>query len=55
MTFNELYGLGHLAGRDYARNIEAVTVADVRRVAGAYLDLDRRSEITVGPDSSAGQ
>lgn len=49
MTFNELYGLGFLAGRDYAAAIEAVTAVDVRRVAGIYLDLGRRTEVVVGP------
>ncbi len=52
MIFNELYGLGYLAGRDYARDIEAVTAADLKRVAGRYLALERRSEVKVGPEAT---
>jgi zinc protease len=50
MTFNELYGMGYLAGREYAEKILAVTAADVRRVAEKYLDPSIRAVITVGPD-----
>ena len=49
MAFNELYGLGYLAGRDYADQIMAVTDDDVLRVARKYLDPSIRAEITVGP------
>ncbi len=49
MAFNELYGLGYLAGREYADKIKAVSLADVRRVAEKYLDPDIRAEIIVGP------
>lgn len=49
MTFNELYGLGYLRGREYADRIRAVDVEAVRAAAGRFLDLDRRSEAVVGP------
>jgi zinc protease len=49
MAFNELYGLGYLAGRNYADKIMAVTADDVRRVARKYLNPEIRSEIIVGP------
>jgi len=52
MTFNELYGLGYLAGREYADRILAVKADDVKRVAGSYLDPGIRAEIVVGPPAA---
>lgn len=54
MTFNELYGLGYKAGWDYAKNISAVTLEDVQRVARQYLEPSIRAEIVVGPPDTAG-
>jgi zinc protease len=53
MAFNEIYGLGYLAGRKYAGNISAVTLDDVQRVAKKYLDPGIRAEIVVGPRDTA--
>ncbi len=50
MAFNELYGMGYDAGKEYAENILAVTADDVRRVAKKYLDPSIRAVITVGPE-----
>lgn len=52
MCFNELYGLGYLAGRDYADRIDDVNRKAVREVARQYLDPEIRSEIIVGPESA---
>ncbi|MEE8312223.1 MAG: pitrilysin family protein [Candidatus Binatia bacterium] len=52
MCFNELYGLGYLAGREYPEKIDAVRRSDVRKVAERYLDPDIRAEIIVGPESA---
>jgi len=49
MTFNELYGLGYLEGRNYADRVRAVGLSDVQRVANHFLDLDTRAEIVAGP------
>ncbi len=49
MTFNELYGLGFDADGDYADKIEAVTPADVLRVARKYLAPETQSLVVVGP------
>lgn len=52
MCFNELYGLGYLAGREYADKIADVDQGDVRSVAERYLDPAIRAEIVVGPESA---
>ena len=52
MCFNELYGLGYLAGREYPEKIDAVRRSDVRKVAERYLDPGIRAEIIVGPESA---
>lgn len=49
MGFNELYGLGYMEGRRYAKQINGVTVEDVMRVAQRYLDEDIRVEAVIGP------
>ncbi len=49
MTFNELYGLGYLAGREFSNRIAAVTREDVRRIARDLLDPSIRAEVVVGP------
>jgi zinc protease len=49
MTFNELYGLGYLAGRKYSAHINAVDAEAVRSAAGRFLQLDTRVEAVVGP------
>jgi zinc protease len=49
MTFMELYGLGYLEGRNYAKHINAVHEANVRAAANRFLALDRRAEAIVGP------
>ena len=54
MTFNELYGLGYMAGWKYADEISLVTLDDVQRVARRYLDPAIRAEIVVGPPDTAG-
>ena len=53
MTFNELYGLGYLASRDYPERINAVTAAEVVRVASKYFDPAIRAEVVVGPQDDA--
>ena len=52
MCFNELYGLGFLAGREYADKIQAVKAKDVQRVAREYLDPGIRAEVVVGPPAA---
>ncbi len=52
MCFNELYGLGYLAGREYPEKIGDVGQRDVRSVAERYLDPAIRAEIIVGPESA---
>lgn len=44
----ELYGLGLTYFEDYPRNIRAVTLDDVRRVAAARLDPERYALVVVG-------
>ena len=46
---NELYGLGAPDGTRYAERIQAVTSADVTRVAQKYLDLNRAALAVVEP------
>ncbi len=41
MALDELYGLGYGHYWQYLERVEAVTAADVRRVARAYLDMGR--------------
>jgi predicted Zn-dependent peptidase len=41
--------LGDVSTEEYVRRIQAVTPADVQRVAGAYLDLDHSLTVLVGP------
>ena len=52
MTFMELYGLGYLEGRNYARHINAVNEGGVQAAARRFLDLDSRVEAVVGPPAS---
>ena len=52
MCFNELYGLGYLAGREYPEKIDDVRQSDVRDVADRYLNPDIRAEIIVGPQDA---
>jgi len=49
MTFQELYGLGYLEGRNYARHVNAVDTSKVRAAADRFLTLDTRAEAVVGP------
>ena len=46
---NELYGLGFRSDADYADKINAVTLADVQRVARKYLQPNRSALAIVGP------
>ncbi len=48
----ELYGLGLTYFDDYPRNIRAVTLDDVRRVASAKLDQERYALVVVGRTGS---
>jgi predicted Zn-dependent peptidase len=41
LSLDELYGLGATWHLDYARRIEAVTPADLKRVAERVIRLDR--------------
>lgn len=41
VALSELYGLGHLSHRHYAKKIEKVTADQVRKIATRYLDLNR--------------
>jgi len=52
MGFNELYGLGYLAGREYDEKILDVSVGDVQKVARKYLDPSIRAEVVVGPEAA---
>ena len=55
LAFNEAYGLGYQAYRQYADEILAVTVADLQRVARKYLEDSRRVTAIVRPEElSAG-
>jgi predicted Zn-dependent peptidase len=45
--------LGDVSTEEYVRRIQAVTPADVLRVAGAYLDLDRSLTVLVGPSPAS--
>ncbi len=49
MAFDELYGLGYLAHREYAGKILAVTAADVSRVAQKYLTIERPTLAIIRP------
>ncbi len=49
MTNNELYGMGFDFQKEYTQKIEAVTVADVLRIAQKYIDLDAYTISVVGP------
>ncbi|MFH1139063.1 MAG: pitrilysin family protein [Pseudomonadota bacterium] len=49
LGYNELYGLGHDYQEKYAAGINAVTGADVLRVARRYLDPGQAVEVLVGP------
>jgi zinc protease len=48
-TLDELYGLGHDDSARYGAGIEAVTAADVQRVAQELLNLDRCAVVVVSP------
>ncbi|NOY52584.1 MAG: insulinase family protein [Deltaproteobacteria bacterium] len=49
MVFDELYGNGFDAYKEFARKIEKVTAKDVQKVAERYLDLTRYSVALVKP------
>ncbi len=49
LASNQLFGLGVKASAEYAAKINAVTLADVRRVANQYLDLDNAALAIVEP------
>ncbi|MBW3636721.1 MAG: insulinase family protein, partial [Armatimonadetes bacterium] len=49
LASNQLFGLGVKASAEYAAKINAVTLADVRRVANQYLDLDKAALAIVEP------
>jgi zinc protease len=53
MSLNELYGLGHLNHQEHQRRLAAVTVDDVRRVAGRVLSRARITAV-VGPEGTGG-
>lgn len=46
--FDELYGLGYNAYKDYDKKIQAVTGEDIQRVTSKILDLDRYVLTVVG-------
>ena len=46
---DELYGLGYRNSADYAARINAVTIADVQRVARKYLRNEHSAVAVVGP------
>jgi zinc protease len=50
IAFHEAYGLGHDEYRRYASAVEAVTPADVQRVAREYFDWDTAVIATVRPE-----
>jgi len=49
LAFNELYGLGHLAHREYPESILKVQAEDVARVAKKYLKLEAYTLAVVRP------
>ncbi len=53
MALNELYGLGHTAHRAYPARIDAIALADVRRVAAKVLSGARVTTV-VGPEGTGG-
>ncbi len=53
MALNQLYGLGHLAHREYAQRLQGITSDDVRRVARMILSRPRVTSI-VGPKGTQG-
>jgi len=52
MAHDELYGLGAEAYKEYAEKIQAVSAADVKRVARKYLDPKNLVRVEVLPDSA---
>jgi zinc protease len=49
LAFNELYGLGHLAHREYPEHILKIKADDVARVAKKYLKLEAYTLAVVRP------
>jgi zinc protease len=49
LAFNELYGLGHLAHREYPERILKIKADDVARVAKKYLKLEAYTLAVVRP------
>jgi len=54
MAFNEIYGVGYEAHLDYAARIEAVTAADLVRLAGERLTPAQTVLAIVGPADCGG-
>jgi zinc protease len=52
MAFNELYGLGYAAYREYPNRIKKVTAKDVRKAAEKYLCPDCLVEAKVVPEKN---
>jgi zinc protease len=52
IAFNEAYGLGAEVHKEYRAKIEAVTAAEVLRVAKKYLTLDRYTLAVVKPEKA---
>jgi len=50
IAYDELYGLGYDAYRQYAERIQGVSPEDVRKAARKYLDPDRMVEAAVLPE-----
>ncbi|MBU1887661.1 MAG: insulinase family protein [Candidatus Omnitrophica bacterium] len=46
-SMDELYGLGYNNYRDYNKNIDAVTIKDVREIAGRLLNLDKCAVVII--------
>jgi len=51
-TLNELYGLGYRYHQDYAARLEAVTPAEIQRLAQEYLTPERMVSVTILPQEA---
>jgi predicted Zn-dependent peptidase len=52
LALHEAYGLGWESHRHYARDLQQVDVADLRRVARKYWDPAREVVTVVGPKAA---
>jgi zinc protease len=53
MALDELYGLGWTHTEEFMRAVEAVTLEDIKRVAGRILNPEKYAFVTLGPSTPA--